>query len=460
MLDWVPATIPLPRHVPLSWEVLVFAFASSVLAAILFGLTPAFMVSGASVHGSLQEGGRRGTVDGSHRIQRFFVTAEFALALVLLVGAGLLIRSFGKLLAARPGFQPDHLLTLNIPLPRQAYPKATEITDFYKQLLHRVSNLPGVESAGLSSDLPLHAREGISMIVEGETTRNAIVQSWVLGPYFNTMGIPLVEGRWFTPEDRQGSQPVVVVSLSTARKFWPGKNAVGKRIKWGVYTPWDTVIGVVGNVSQGPLSQSLAPHVYRPYRQALAGLVEEDPFGDMHSLNLAVRTHMEPASLAPTILAQVHSLDPDLAVANIRTMTQVIRSSLASPQFDTVLLGIFAGLAMFLAAIGVYGVLAYTVAQRTHEIGIRMALGANRAEVLRMVLRQGTFMVATGMVIGWAGSLVVTRYLRSLLYDVKPTDPATFVAVSLVLVGVALAACYLPARRAANVDPMVALRQE
>ncbi len=460
MLALVPATIPLPRHVPLSASVLFFALAASVLAAVLFGLAPALMVSGASVHGSLQEGGRRGTADGSHRAQRFFVRAEFALALVLLVGAGLLIRSLGKLLTAQPGFQPDHLLTMNIPLPRQAYPQAAEITDFYKQLLHRVSHLPGVESAGLSTDLPLHAREGVSMIVEGETTRNAIVQSWVLGPYFETMRIPVVQGRWFTPEDRQGSQPVVVVSLSATRKFWPGQSAVGKRIKWGVYAPWDTVIGVVGNVSQGPLSQPLAPHVYRPYLQALPALVEEDPFADLHSLNLAVRTHVASTSLTPEILAQVHSLDPDLAVANIQTMTQVIRSSLAGPQFDTILIGIFAGLALFLAALGVYGVLAYAVAQRTHEIGIRMALGANKKAVLRMVLRQGMFMAAIGMAIGWVGSLAVTRALRSLLYDVKPTDPVTFAAVSLVLAGVALVACYIPARRAANVDPMVALRQE
>ncbi len=465
LLALVPASIPLPSHVPLNGGILTFAFATSVLAALVFGLAPAFLVSTATVQGSLQEGGRRGATDGSHRVQGFFVAAEFALALILLVGAGLLIRSFGKLLETRPGFRPGHVLTVNIPLPREAYPHAAQITGFYEQLLDRVSNLPGVQSGGLSSDLPLHASEGVSITIEGRSnsegrTPQAIVQSWVLGDYFQTMGIPLLQGRWFTPEDRVGSEPVAVVSLSMARKFWPRQNAIGKRIHWGVKSPWETIVGIVGNVSQGPLNQPLAPHVYRPYSQLPGPFLEEDPFGDWHAMNLAVRTDTDPASLTSAVLAQVHSLDSDLAVANIRTMTQVIRSSRAGPQFNTILLGIFAGLALFLAAIGVYGVLAYAVARRTHEIGIRMALGATKSAVFRMVLQQGMFVALLGMVIGWIGSLLVTRFLASLLYNVKPTDPATFAAVSAVLAGVAVLACYLPARRATRVDPMVALRHE
>jgi putative ABC transport system permease protein len=464
ILALVPASIPLPRHVPLNGDVLAFALAASALAAIFFGLAPAFLVSTGTVQGGLQEGGRRGTADGSHRAQGFFVAVEFALALTLLVGAGLLIRSFGKLLETSPGFRPDHVLTVNVPLPREAYSHPDQIRAFYKQLLHGVSNLPAAQTAGLSSDLPLHGSEGIAITVEGrsngeEITPQAITQSWVLGDYFRTVGIPLLQGRWFTPEDRLGSQPVAVVSLSMARKLWPGQNAIGKRIRWGG-GDWETIVGIVGNVSQGPLNQPLHPHVYRPYEQLSGPALEVDPFGDWHAMNLAVRTKADPASLTSAVVAQVHSLDPDLAVANIQTMTQVIRSSRAGARFNTILLGAFAFLALFLAAIGVYGVLAYAVARRTHEIGIRMALGASRSAVFRMVLKHGMLMVLLGMVVGCVGSLLITRFLANLLYDVKPTDPATFTAVSAVLAGIATLACYVPARRATRVDPVVALRHE
>jgi putative ABC transport system permease protein len=464
ILALVPASIPLPPKVPLNGGVLVFVCGASFLAALLFGLAPAFLASARPMQESLQERGRRGTADGSHRVQGVFVAVEFALALILLVSAGLLIRSFGKLLETQPGFRPDHVLTVNVPLPPEAYPHAAAVKNFYERLLDRVSNLPGVQAAGLSSDLPLHAREGVSFTVEGlsngeASTPQAVVQSWVLGDYLQTMGVPLLEGRWFTPEDRLGSQQVAVVSLSMARKFWPGQNAIGKRIRWGG-SPWETIVGIVGNVSQGSLSQPLAPHVYRPYRQLPGSFLEEDPFGDWHAMNLAVRTQVDPASLTSAVLAHVHSLDPDLAVANIRTMTQVIRSSLAAPQFNTILVAIFASLALVLAAIGVYGVLAYAVARRTHEIGIRMALGATKGAVLAMVLRQGMLMAFVGMAAGWAGGLLVTRFLASLLYEVKPTDSATFAIVAAFLAGVAAVACYLPARRAADVDPMVALRHE
>jgi putative ABC transport system permease protein len=465
LLTLVPPSIPLPRHVPLDGGVLVFALASSILAALFFGMAPAFLVSARSVQGALQKGGRSGAADGFQRVQGFFVTSEFVLALILLVGAGLLIRSFGKLLEARPGFRPDHVLTLNVPLPRQAYSHASQVTSFYATLLQRVSNLPGVQTTGLSSDLPLHGREGVSITVEGRTngeanTPQAITQSWIVGDYFLTMGIPLLQGRWFAPEDRLGSQPVAIVSLSMARKFWPNESAIGKHIRWGVKAPWQTIIGVVGNVSQGPLSQPLAPHVYRPYMQLPGFFLENDPFSDWHAMNIAVRTRADPVSLTSAVVAQVHSLDGELAVANIQTMTHVIRSSRAGPRFNTILLGGFAGLALVLAAIGVYGVLAYAVARRTHEIGIRMALGAQKRDVLRMVIGQGLKLCLFGVAIGIAGAFAVSRFLSSMLYGVKPTDPLTFVAVSLILIAVALLACYIPARRAAKVDPMVALRYE
>jgi predicted permease len=466
ILALVPGSVPLPRQIPLNGDVLAFALAASFLAALLFGLAPAFQVSALAVQGPLQEGGRSGTPGKSrHRLQRFFATGEFALALILLVGAGLLIRSFGKLLATRPSFRPDHVLTLNIPLPRQAYPKAGRVQDFYKQLLERVSNLPGVQTAGLSNDLPLLASEVVSITVEGRAksegeTPQPICQSWVLGSYFETMGIPLVQGRWFTPEDRLETQPVAIVSLSMARKFWPRQDVIGKRIRWGVMAPWETIVGIVGDVSQGPFNTPLAPHVYRPYIQLPGPFLEEDPFSDWHAMNLALRTHADPASLTSAVLAQVHSLDPDLAVASIRTMTQVISSSVAGSKYNTILLGTFASLALLLAAIGVYGVLSYAVAQQRHEIGIRMALGAEKLDVLTMVVKQGMKVAAIGVGIGIVGALALTRLLSSLLYGVKATDPLTFIVASLLLITVAVLASYIPARRATKVDPMVALRYE
>jgi putative ABC transport system permease protein len=464
ILALVPAGVPLPRQAPINGVVLAFALAISILAAILFGAAPALRASSESIRGRLLEGGRRGTSDGAHRLQGFFVIAEFGLAIILLVGAGLLIRSFANLLETNLGFRPERVLTVNVPLPRQAYPRAEQIRGFYKQLLDRVSTLPGVQTAAVSGDLPLNASEMVSVSVEGDEGENktprAICQSWVIGNYFQTMGIPLLQGRWFTPEDRLDSEPVAVVSLSTARKFWSGQNALGKRIRWGVRARWQTVVGVVGDVSQGPLNAPLAPHVYRPYDQLPGPFLEEDPFGDWHAMNLALRTQTNPASLTSAVVAQVHSLDADLAVANIRTMTQVIDSSVAGARFNTILLGTFAGLAFFLAAIGVYGVLSYAVARRTHEMGIRMALGAKPEDVLRLVVGQGIKLALMGVAIGVVLALGLTRFLTSLLYGVKPTDPLTFVIVPVALICAAALACYLPARRAMKVDLMVALRYE
>ena len=466
MFSLVPPSILLPHHVPLSRTVLVFAFGVSIFSAILFGLAPAFQISSFSVQSSLREGG--GAVKTSRRrfrLQRVFVTAEFALALVLLVASGLLIRSFAKLLSTSPGFRPDHLLTVNVPLPRPVYSKGSEVENFYQQALAKVSNLPGVQSAALSNDLPLRGYEMVSITPEGPangptSTPQAICQTWVMGNYFATIGIPLLQGRWFTPEDRFGGRQVAIVSLAAAENFWPGQNPIGKRIRWGTGDAWDVVVGVVGNVSASGLDEPLVPHVYRPYLQNTSGFIEADPFGDMHAMNVIVRTGHDPASLASAIVAQVHSLDAQLAVGNTKTMTQVMASSVAAPQFDTVLLGIFAGLALFLAAIGVYGVLAYTVAQQTHDIGIRMALGAQPRDLLRLILKQGARLTFLGISIGLLAAFGLTRLMASLLYGVSPTDAVTFAVVAIVLAGVALLACYIAARRAMRVDPMVALRYE
>jgi predicted permease len=466
LLSLVPESVPLPRDIPLDGSVIVFVLAASFLTTVLFGLVPALQVSAMALHGPLQERGRSGTSGRlRHRLQGFFVTVEFALALVLLIGSGLLIRSFAKLLETDPGFRPDHVLTLKIPIPSERYTRAAKVRQFYEQLLDRTGNIPGVKAVGLTSDLPLNGCGTIAIQIEGGRnaggeTPQAICQTWQVGNYFQTLGIPLLKGRSFTLADRIDAQPVAIVSKTAARQFWPGQDPIGKRICWGVYTPWQTIVGIVGDVNDEPLGQPVQLHVYRPYLQMADLFFADSRFGEVRSMNLAVRSQTDPASLTSAVIGQIHSLDPDLAVAHIRTMTQVISSSVAGPRFNTLLLGVFALLALGLAAIGIYGVTAYAITQQTHEIGIRLALGAQPRNVLHLVLRQGVRWAGVGAMFGLAAALVLTRLMAGLLYEVSATDPVTFSSVVILLLAIALLACYVPARRAMRVDPMVALRYE
>ncbi len=466
LLSLVPESVPLPRDIPIGGSVIVFVLAASFLTTVLFGLVPAFQVSAMALHGQLQETGRSGTPGRLRlRLQSFFVTVEFALALVLLIGSGLLIRSFAKLLETNPGFRPDHVLTLNIPIPSERYTQATKVRQFYEQLLDRAGNIPGVRAVGLTSDLPLNGCGTIAIQIEGGRnaggeTPQAICQTWQVGNFFQTLGIPLRRGRSFTLEDRIDAQPVAIVSETAGRQFWPGQDPIGKRIRWGVYTPWQTVVGMVGDVNDEPLGQPVQLHVYRPYLQMADLFFEDSRFGEVRSMNLAVLSQTDPASLTSAVIGQIHSLDPDLAVAHIRTMAQVISSSVAGPRFNTLLLGVFAGVALFLAAIGIYGVMAYAITQQTHEIGIRLALGAQPRNVLQLVLRRGVRLAGVGATFGVAAALALTRLIAGLLYDVSATDPFTFSCVVILLLAIALLACYVPARRAMRVDPMVALRYE
>jgi len=466
LLSLVPESVPLPRDIPIGGSVIVFVLAASFLTTVLFGLVPAFQVSAMALHGQLQDTGRSGTPGRLRlRLQSFFVTVEFALALVLLIGSGLLIRSFAKLLETNPGFRPDHVLTLNIPIPSERYTQATKVRQFYEQLLDRAGNIPGVRAVGLTSDLPLNGCGTIAIQIEGGRnaggeTPQAICQTWQVGNFFQTLGIPLRRGRSFTLEDRIDAQPVAIVSETAGRQFWPGQDPIGKRIRWGVYTPWQTVVGMVGDVNDEPLGQPVQLHVYRPYLQMADLFFEDSRFGEVRSMNLAVLSQTDPASLTSAVIGQIHSLDPDLAVAHIRTMAQVISSSVAGPRFNTLLLGVFAGVALFLAAIGIYGVMAYAITQQTHEIGIRLALGAQPRNVLQLVLRRGVRLAGVGATFGVAAALALTRLIAGLLYDVSATDPFTFSCVVILLLAIALLACYVPARRAMRVDPMVALRYE
>jgi putative ABC transport system permease protein len=462
LLALVPSSIPLPQGVSVGGSVLAFVVAVCCVTAVVFGAAPAFQTSASSPQGALQEGGRSGTPGRARRrLQGIFVTAEFALALVLLVGAGLLVRSFAKLLDTNPGFRPEHVLTMSVPLPPRAYSKAAQIREFYQQALERISALPGVEFAGLSNDLPLNGTITDAVQVEGRTGSTPATRvSWVLGNYFRTMGIPVLRGRAFSPEDRQGTQLVAVISDGAAKALWPGQDPIGKRFIGAGQRNFLTVVGIVGDVSDGTLDTKPLPHVYAPYLQVTDAQTEDTIVGVARSMNLAVRTAGDPGALTSAVTGQIHALDPDLAIAQIRTMDQDMEVSVAGPKFNTFLLGIFSLAALFLAAIGIYGVLAYTVAQQTHEIGIRMALGAQPRHVLRLVLAHGARLALIGIVIGLLAAFALTRLMAGLLYGISASDPLTFGVVSGVLFVVALLACYVPARRAVKVDPIVALRYE
>ena len=464
LLARAPADIPLPQNIGFGPGVLLFVLGISFLTAVLFGLAPAWYTAGADLQQSLQEGGRsRATGRARHRLQGTFVAVEFGLALVLLIGAGLLIRSFGKLLGTDLGFEPDHVLTMEIPLPAQAYPRAPQIRNFYQRLSDEVPSLPGVTQAGMADDLPLEAAVFHTLEIEGRPQVGkppAVAETWVLGKYFQTMHIPLREGRLFTPQDNENSQPVVIISQRMAQQYWPGQDPVGKRLRHEENQPWITIVGVVGDVNDGPVGRPRQPHIYIPFLQLSDALTAENVIGVARSMNLAVRTVGDPAALSSAVVARVHSLDPDVAVANIATMSQVVNSSLAGPRFNTSLLSLFAGFALFLSAIGIYGVLAYAVSQQRHEIGIRMALGARPRHVLRFVLAWGTRLACLGAAFGIVAALALTRLMKGLLYGVGATDPLTFAGVTLLLLVVALLASYIPAHRATRVDPMIALRCE
>ena len=442
--------------------VLGFTLAISVLTAVLFGLTPAIEASRAELNHSLKEAGRiSATGRGRRYLQDGIVLTEVALALILLVGAGLLVRSFLHLMNVDPGFSPQNVLTLNISLPESRYSSALPMIAFEQQALERLSALPGVKSAGGVFGLPLGdgAIAG-DFIVEGQAAPAPGTQPFIAakkvigGDYFKAIGIPLLKGRYFDKHDSETAPHVVIVSQNLARHFWPRGDAIGKRLKPGFFNDaWCTVVGIVGDTKQYSLGETPSPSMYLPYAQAPAPFLMQD-------FTLVLRTASDPISLVAAARRAVQAVDPDMPVFDVATMEQLVYRSASEPRFNTALLGIFAALALVLAAVGIYGVMSYAVMQRTHEIGLRMALGAQASDVLHQVLRQGMLLAAGGIAVGMAGAWVVTRFLASLLFGVRPTDPITFALVPPILATVALVACLVPARRATKVDPMVALRYE
>ena len=450
--------LPRSSEIAIEGRVVGFTLLLSLVTGIVFGLAPALQVSRTDVQETMKEGGNAGSSPQRNWLRSFLVVAEVASALVLLIGAGLLIKSFFQLQRTESGLRPDNVLTMRVSLPAARYNTPQTAATFYQQVLERTSNLPGVESAGIVNMLPLQ-QAGFNgpVRVEGEAPpppgQDVLVEfRSASADYFRSLGIPLIAGRFLNEQDAENSAPVVIINQEFADKKFPNDDPIGKRIS-ALSNGWQTVVGVVGNVKQYRLTRGAIPEVFIPYNQATyTGLIQ--------SMSLVVRTKSDPAGLAEALRQQVLGVDPNQPVYNVKTMENVIDDSMSGSRMNTMLLSIFAGLAMILAMIGIYSVMSYTVTQNTREIGIRMALGAQARDVLKLIVGQGLVLTLIGVVVGVAAAFGLTRLMSSLLYGVTTTDPLTFIIVSVILVAVAVISCYLPARRATKVDPMIALRYE
>lgn len=435
--------------------VLGFTILVAAFTGVVFGLAPALQMSKIDLNRSLKDTGK-GTPGGMRggRLRNALVIAEMALALLLLIGSGLLMKSFVLLQHVDPGFNPEHVVTLRTILNRTPYPNTPQVVNFYAQLLDRVKALPGVESAATISTLPLSGNNtDIDFLIEGRPAPppNQEPVAWfsVISPdYFQTMQLRLIKGRPFSESDNEKAPLVAVISETTAKRYWPNEDPLGKRIGRGP-DKWREIVGIVRDVKHFGLAADAPATMYLPMRQAPA-----------RGMNLVARTSGDPLSIAPALRQQVWAGDRNLAIANLGTMKDLIAASITQQRFILTLLACFAGLALLLAAVGIYGVMSYAVTQRTHEIGIRMALGARVGDVLRLVFRQGLVLTLIGIAIGMALAFALTRLMSSLLFGVTPTDAVTFAAVAGGLVLVALVACLVPARRATKVDPLIALRYE
>jgi predicted permease len=451
-----PGNIPRLRDIGLDVRVLSFTFGVAVLTGVIFGLAPALRGSRINLSETLKEGGRS-SVGGGGRLRSALVVLEIALSLVLLVGAGLLVRSFVRVQQVEPGFDARNVLSMRLSVGGTSY-AGERSGEFFRELLTRVRRLPGVESAGTASILPLGGGIGWGTItIEGYASANGQEQiqadQRIAGAgYFETMKVPLAAGRYFDEQDTAESQKVAVIDENMARTYWPGADPVGRRFKRGDpdgEAPWLTVAGVVANVKQYALDADSRVTFYTPHAQSLSG-----------TMYVVARTSVEPSSLATSVTKEARALDPNVPAFDVKTMEQRLSDSLARRRFAMTALGLFALVAMALAAVGIYGVMSYAVAQRTREIGVRVALGAQAGDVLGLVIRQGMLLAALGIGLGLVGAAAVTRVMGSLLFGVGANDPATFAAIALLLAAAALLACYVPARRATKVDPMEALRHE
>jgi putative ABC transport system permease protein len=457
----LPESLSKLQNVSIDARVFLFTLGVSVLTAVVFGGVPALLASRTKPGATLSDVARdmAGGTSGRH-LRRVLVVSEVALAVVLLVSAGLLIRSFQLLRRVDTGFTTENALTMRMVLPFPKYQKAEARRAFYDEVLGKIHEVPGIESAGMITFLPLSFHGmNFNFSVEGQpATSDAKLPFalWrVVSPdYFRAMGIPLRRGRFFDARDSADAQPAVLVNRRLAEQYWPGEDAIGKRLKVGALdspNAWLTVVGVVGDVRQTGLNEQKL-EFYVPYAQ------ERRSF--MAPRDLVVRTKSDPATIAAAVRRAVWSVDKDQPVSNVRTLDQVVAAAISQERFQALMLGLFAALALLLACVGLYGVISYAVVQRTHEIGVRMALGAQPLDVLRLVIRQGMLLTVAGLVVGIIAGTFVTRVLSDLLFGVTPRDPLTFAGVPVLLLVVAFFACYIPARRATRIDPLAALRIE
>jgi predicted permease len=466
--ELIPPGMVFSTELKIDLPVLAYALAISLLSGIVFGLAPAFQASRVDLNQALKQGfGRAGSGAAGHTLRSAFVVAEVALALLLLIGAGLMIRTVSNLRNQYSLFQPEKLLTLRTTLPDNKYRDLQDYIrtehprrlSFYSQVLERVSALPGVISAGYATSVPLVWKGGSNgFTIEGRPPDPSIVPNaihrQVSAGYFQTMGMQLRKGRFFDDNDSEISMPVALVNESMARGYWPDDDVLGKRFKLGVpNAPWLTIVGIVADVRQMGLDVPVKAEMYFPYRQN-----SSHPWYGPR--DLVLRTSGDPMSVVAGVREVIRSVDPDQPVSNVATMEEILTKETGPRRLGMILLTMYAGLALLLASLGVYGVLSYLVVQQTSEIGVRLALGASGADVLGLVMKRGTILVFSGIVFGAIAAFALTRLMSSLLFEVSATDPFTFVGISLLLIAVAMIACFVPAYRATKVDPMVALRYE
>jgi putative ABC transport system permease protein len=456
----IPASFPAQAitEVTIDWSVLAFTLAIALATGVAFGLVPAWSLARGALHDTLKEGGRggAGATRGTARLRGALVVAELSLAIVLLAGAGLMIRSFSALRSVRLGFEPTHVITAEVSIPARKYPSDTAQIEFFRAVQAKLATLPGVRAVGAISFLPLSGdRSASGFIVPGRPTPPKGEEPVgdmraVTSGYFQAMGIPIVTGRSLAETDGANTPAVAVVSETLARTFWPNESAIGKFIdyEWGKMMHVQ-IVGVAGDVHHEGVDKQPLMEIYRPLPQFV-----------YNQMTLVVRTAGDPSSLVKPLREAVHSVDRDQPVGRLETMNALVDKSLGGTRLSTTLFSVFGIVGLVLASVGIYGVMSYGVVQRTREFGVRMALGARPADVRAMVVRQGATLTAIGVVIGLIGAFALTRLMRTLLFGVTPTDPLTYVAIAVVLGGVALLASYLPARRATRVDPVVALRLE
>ncbi len=451
-----PANLPRLQEIHINPSVLAFAIGISLLTGAITGLFPIFQVMKCSFNQGLRESSRSSAPAAYKRLRNVLVGGEIAVSLTLLVGAGLLIKSFWLLIHVNPGFQTQHVLTARLSLNGPSYWDAPHRVRFWQQLEERIANLPGVEAVGATSELPLTGEHSdgpfhIPGRTYGPSEFDDAFYRQVTPGYLAAMHIPLLSGRWLDQRDTASTEGTILVNQAFVKRFFPGgPDVLGKRLQlMGDSQPMREIVGVVGNISHTALSDPQQPEMYVAYAQYAPP-----------AMNLVVRATANPQFLGTALYDTVRAIDKDETLSAMRSLDDIVESSVAQPRFSSLLLGIFAGLALVLAAVGLYGVMAYSVTQRTNEIGIRMALGAEQNDVVKMVIVQGMKLAVAGLAVGLAGSLGFGRMLASMLYGVRPTDPLTFAFMSIGLIGVAIVANYIPARRAAKVDPMVALRYE